>query len=470
MNTTAGRTGLFGLARRYLAELGRGFSRAPAEFAAALMVAITFSYALEQSSEAPQAWVETAATALLVIIVAWTGTYLHALGVWSARTRWIVTAGGAVLAGAFGHFGIDLARGAEGWRVTLLILGGLCWVLALPVLGRGGEDPVERMRAMDGRLLLRILAAGLYGAGLYAGLSLAVAAINSLFELNLEGEIYGHVFGWVFFVLVAWVVFSGIDEYVRPLAPPTGVARVVHRITVYLVVPLLALYFAILYAYALRIAITGELPKNLVSPMVLAAGVLGLGALLLFDPRPEGGGLARALRLAPVLFLPLTALGAWAILQRIDQYGWTEFRVMRTVAIAALAALAGAAAWQLLRRRAFALHVVPMALAIVFVLSAAGPWSAPAISRRSQVQRLDDALARARVTGEITAAQRANPRTIPAELYDQIQGSTYYLLSHFGRESLPDVIARHVRSTDQGVEIGGMLALVRAPSTDVRAT
>jgi hypothetical protein len=155
---------------------------------------------------------------------------------------------------------------------------------------------------------------------------------------------------------------------------------------------------------------------------------------------------------------------------RIDQYGWTEFRVMRAIAVAALAALAAAAAWQLLRRRAFALHVVPIALAIVFVLAAAGPWSAPAISRRSQVRRLDAALASARVTGEITAAQRANPRTIPAELYDQIQGSAHYLLGHFGRESLPDAIARHVRSTDQGVEIGGMLALVRAPSTDARTT
>ena len=470
MSDPAGRTGLVALARRYAAEVGRGFSRAPAEFAAALAVAVAFSYAIEQGEASPRAWVEVAATALLITIVAWTGTQLHALGVWSARTRWLVTVAGAALLGLFGRFALDLERAAEGWRVTLLVLAGLCWAAAVPVFGRSGEDPVTRLRAQDGRLLLRLLAGGLYGAGLFVGLALAVAAVDSLFELKLEGEIYGNVFGWIAFVLVPWVVFSGIDEYVRPLTPPTGAARVVHRITIYLVLPLLALYFAILYAYALRIALTGELPKNLVSPMVLAAGALCLIALLLFDPRPQGGGPARALRLAPVLFLPLAALGTWAIFQRIDQYGWTEFRVLRTVAVAALAALAAAATVQLVRRRAFALHVVPLVLAIVFLLAAAGPWSAPAIARRSQQQRLAAGLEEAGLTGAVPPAQRAHPRTVPAELYDRIQGSAHYLLTHFGTGALPPQLAREVRTTDQGTDFGWLLGLARAPSADARET
>ena len=470
-------------ARGYLADAARGFERAPVEVVLALWIAVTFSVAIEIGGEAMPTWLETTVTALLVLAAAWTATLLHALGTWSARTRWIVTLAGALLAAAYAFWVLDFTRAAEGWRAAALIGAALLWLIALPAFGddrRGGEaapvaDDVARMRRIDGRILLRLLAVLLYAAALYAGLALALAAINSLFELHLEGEIYGHVFGWIFFVLVPWVVFGGLDDYVRPAGGPEPVASAVHRLTLYLVPPLLALYFLILYAYMVRIGVTGEVPRNLVSPMVLAAGGLTALALLLFDPHPGAAPFARALRLAPPLLLPLMPLGVWALLLRIDQYGWTENRALRLVLLAAITALAIAATVQLWRRRPFALHVLPVALAVALLLAVLGPWSVLPLSRRSQQLRLAAALEQvdripadtvARtplLRGPRPAVTAGHARTVPAELYDQVQSDARYLHSHFGRAALPEQLRRHARAEDTWVDFAAALGLLRAP-------
>jgi hypothetical protein len=65
--------------------------------------------------------------------------------------------------------------------------------------------------------MLRIIGALLYCGALYVGLALALGAVNALFELDLDGSIYAHVFGWVFLALAPWIVAGGIDDYVLPV-------------------------------------------------------------------------------------------------------------------------------------------------------------------------------------------------------------------------------------------------------------
>lgn len=451
-------------AGRYLNDALRGVRQAPVEVVATLVVATTFSWALE--SDAAQAafrtWWEIAVACALLLVVAWTGTLLHATGRWDAARRWAFTVGGALVVWIYSWTLVDFRYEAEAWRAGLLLAAAAAWLVALPAFGaRGGsgEERIERMRRVDGRFVLRALGAVLYGTALYLGLVLALASVNTLFELDLHGEIYGHVWGWIAFVLVPWIVLGGLADYIRAPAADTaysGVAPVAHRITLWLVPPLLALYTLILYAYVVRILVTGEIPKNLVSPMVLAAGGLAAVALLLFDPRPGRGGLARGLRLAPALFLPLAPLGYRALFLRIDQYGWTEFRLARLAVLSGLLALAIGATVQLVRRRSFSLHAAPLALATVLLLSAVGPWSALAVSQRSQQARLATALA------EVETAPNAvadSARVVPAKAYEQIRESGRYLAAHFGREVLPPELAGFADDQPGQVDYAARLGL-----------
>ena len=430
----------------YLRDARSGFRRAPVEVLVTLCAAIAFSIAMELSGDAMQTWIELAVPCFLMLVVAWTGTFLEAMGVWTTRRRWLVTLVGVALAGVYALTLADYEYEAEGWRALLLGGAAVMWLIALPAFAGPRADRVERMRGIDSRIVLRLIGALLYGAALFAGLALALAAVDSLFELDLDGEIYGHVFGWIFFALVPWIVLGGLADYVRPLEQTNAIASVAQRIVTYLVPPLLAIYYLILFAYVARIVITGEVPKNLVSPLVLAAGGLSALALLLFDPRPGERALGRWLRLTPVLFLPIAALGFWAVLQRTDQYGLTEFRVIRFVVLTTMTLLALAGTLWLVKRRALPLYVIPVAFGAAALLFAVGPWSALALSRRSQDARLDRWLAQAGIPSDgagYVAPPDSARREVSFAAYTGITTTAQYLIQHFGPEALPPVLRRY---------------------------
>lgn len=433
---------LTGRARRYLLDAAHAFEHAPVEVALSVLLAVAFSYTVASDAEPFREWLELAVVIVLTGAVAFTATLVHALGTWSTRTRWIVTAMAAIGAALYGVVVLDLQLEAEAWRAAALVAAGVLLILGAPALA-GREGGTDGYRRVTGRLLLRTIAALLYAGALFAGLALALGAVNTLFELQLDARIYAHTLGWVFFVLVPWVIVGGVPDYVRSEGDAGPVAAAVHRISAFLVTPLLTIYFIILYAYAIRIAITGELPQNLVSPLVIAAGLLAAIALTLFHR-------ADRLRISAPLFVPMCLLGIWALNLRLVQYGWTEFRGFRMVLLVALGVVAIFASVSMLRHRALRVHALPLTLAVVTILSAAGPWSVIAASRRSQQTRLAQAMVAAGIESNATAVQDT---LIPNEPYTRITETTRYLMSHFGAEALPPLFAQHADSSERYVDL-----------------
>jgi hypothetical protein len=197
------------------------------------------------------------------------------------------------------------------------------------------------------------------------------------------------------------------------------------------------LYVLILYAYAVRIGVTGEVPKNLVSPMVVAAGLLAAAAIVLCDPRVDETSALRYLRWAPVIFIPLGALGIWAILPRIEQYGWTIFRLLRLEVLVVLMLLAVAGSYMFVRRRTFPLWEIAVTFAITALVAVVGPGSALVISKRDQQQRLARALDAA--VGPLAvppSRMDTTRRLVPGATFDQINNTASYLRREFGEEAL----------------------------------
>ncbi len=433
---------------------------APVEVALGIAMAVTWSVALAHGHADMQVWVELAFVCLLAGGIAWIATLLHGLGVLSATRRWLLTLAGFAAVVVYDLTLLDLDRAAEGWRAVLLLAAVVSAITLAPAAVRppdGHRD--RRFREVNLRMLTRLIGVVLYAGALYLGLVLAIAAVNSLFELHLNDKIYGHVFGAIAFALAPWIFVGGAPAITAPPGPPAESMRIVRRFGVYLFVPLLVVYYLILYAYLVRIALTGELPRNLVSPLVLAAGLIGAVGVMMFagagesgeEPgKAEGGGemagaakplVPWAIRLAAPFFLPLVALGIWAIAVRVAQYGWTEFRYLRNALLVALLALAVLGTWALIRRRRLRAYPVPLALGVVVLLCALGPWSASAVARRSQQARLAEAL---RVAEVDTAAVPAAARVVPAGQYDAIRGASRYLAEHFGDEAVAAVAGHAV--------------------------
>ena len=433
-------------ARQYAEDAAHAFERAPMEVALALFCCITLSWAIEIGGNAFPHWLELAVPATLAFLIAWSATLLHELGRITPMQRLAITATGGLLACVYAGWVVNFEHEAEGWRAFVLVAGMVSLVAAVPAFTRN-SDPNLAFRRVNGRILLRTIGVLLYASALFAGLALALGAVDRLFELDLRSTIYAHVFGWLMVGMVPWVVVGGLPDYVAPLEKQSEVAHVVYRLALYLIPPLLALYVLILYAYAIRIGVTGEVPKNLMSPMVVAAGLLAAAAIVLCDPRVDESSALRHLRWAPVVFLPLGALGVWAIMPRIEQYGWTIFRLLRLELLVVLMLLAVAGSYLFWRRRTFPLWEIAVTFAITALVAVVGPGSALAISKRDQQQRLLRAINAAGVPLSVPPVKiDRTRRLVPGATFDQINNTAFYLRRQFGEEALREVLPEHART------------------------
>lgn len=451
------------LRQKYLADAARAFDRAPVEVALAIASAALLSYCIHTENNVEES-VRFLVAATITGLIAWCATLLHGLGALSSKQRWAVTLVGVAPAALYLLLVPDIEPASEGWRTFMLLTATVLAVFAAPGWSARDDDGASlRLRRINGRIVLRAIGAYLYGLALFAGLALAVVAIDKLFELAMKGDVYAHLYVWIMVALVPWVIVGGLADYVRPLNQQSDVARVVHRMSAFLVPPLIALYFLILYTYALRITVTHEWPQNLVSPMVIAAGLLvGLG-LILFAPAPDAAGGQRLLRYAPIVFLPLAPLGLWGLAARVAEYGWTEFRLLRVVALGLLLALAVLATAQIMRRRPFALRVIPLAASFVLFLCAVGPAGVLPIARRNQQHRLLAGLHAAGVDISKAPADTSH-RVIASALYGRVTGSAGYLRSHFGAAAVAEVLPLFARADSNTVDIAAFYHLVPKPS------
>ncbi|MEW5927944.1 MAG: DUF4153 domain-containing protein [Gemmatimonadota bacterium] len=461
--------------RTYARDAAGAFALAPVEVVLGLLVAVSFSVALRRTDGMDE-WAKIAAAAALALLPVFGLSVLHARGAIGAGARWIGTAVILLAAAAYGGWVVEPERQTEALRFVAL-LGAAAMALSLVPTVR--VDGHERRRREFWRfnvvLLSRIASVVAYGLALFAALAGAVAAVSSLFELDTPEHLYQDLFGAVFFALVPWVVAGGIPELVAEAGGEERAPRPVRLLGRYLYAPVLVVYLAILLAYAVKVVATGEMPKNLLSPIILLAGIGGfLGSLLLEPLRrdPEHPGVARLVRVFPAVLLVLLPLAVWAVWVRRDQYGWTESRYLRLALLLALGVLAAEGVRRLVSRREPVLLLVPAVLGLTLLLSAFGPWGAPAVSRRSQEARLRQGLAEAgllrggRYAGTLPApdSMAAAPaadtgRTIPRELHGQITGAVAYLYDSHGPESLRRVFGPELERYQGGWQVANALPI-----------
>ncbi|HEX8672068.1 MAG TPA: DUF4153 domain-containing protein [Longimicrobium sp.] len=454
--------------RAYFRDARDAFAYAPVEVLMGVALAVAFSISLRQEQE--QWWARVFTAAVLALPLVFGASVLRARGLLSAEARWGATALVLACVGAYASWFFNPRLDSEGWRAAALT--GAAW-LALLLAAFPGEETGRRRRLwrFDALLLGRMLAVGLYGAALFAALAGAVAAVTSLFELPRPQHLYQDLAGAVFFALVPWVVAGGVPVLAAEgdgSSPLTAVRRAGR----YLYAVVLVVYLAILFAYTIKVAVTGDLPQNTLSPIVLFAGLAGLLGGIFLEPLqddPETRGVARLVRIFPALLLPLLPLPIWAVGVRQDQYGWTEFRYLRLLVLVALAVLAVWGTVRLVRRRAPLLSPVPAVLAAALLLGSVGPWSAQAVSRRDQSGRLRAALTQAgmmrggRLVRPLIALGKDSPSplTLPAAQYERVSGALTYLYDEHGAGAAGRVLGADVRRYGSGWLVMRALGLRR---------
>lgn len=327
---------------------------------------------------------------------------------------------------------------ADGWLDPVLFRRWAQLLVAshalVAVLAWVGRDQPNGFWQFNRTLFVRFLVSGLFSAVLFAGLALALAAIDNLFGVDVDDEHYARLGIFVMFVFNTWYFLGGLPESRDELDRLTEYPGGLKIFSQYILLPLVLIYLTILTAYLGRVAITREWPSGWIGYLVSGVSVLGILALLLVHPvrnRPENrwvGTFARGFWWA---LLPALAMLFLAIFQRVEQYGITENRYFLTAFAVWLTGLA----LYFIARRDGNLAVIPWSMIVIALGTAFGPWGAYAQSRASQTERLRANLERAGLLeGDRIVPEGERPAGFAVEFDErqQISAGLSYLCEHHG--------------------------------------
>ncbi len=317
------------------------------------------------------------------------------------------------------------------WIQFLVLDAGLHLAVAfVPALACAGDAAFWQFNR---RLFQRFALGALYSAVLFVGLTLAIASADKLFALTIDSKRYFEL--WLVMVGLFNTLFflggapQGWDELERDTSYPRGLRAFAQ----FALAPLVIVFVAILYLYAVKIVLARAWPHGWVALPVCSLGVVGILAALLLQPARDIEDERWARWYWKFFFRalgPLSLLLLLSLRERISAYGVTEARYYGLIVGVWLLVVAVCFTW----RPRGSTRLVPASLAAACFLSVAGPWGAFSVSRASQRQALLSILAPAGAVenGALVPAKRP----LSPKERDSARSILTHLIGTYGAGSL----------------------------------
>jgi hypothetical protein len=372
------------------------------------------------SHGADDAWARAALVAALGIPLFFALTLLREVHRWSfAKLSLAIVVAAALLAGFFFAWpGLDQKHDAI--RYFQLSAALHLAVAFLPLVGRREDAGFWQYNR---HLFLSFLRAVIFAVVLFAGLSVALAALDKLFGLDVPGDSYLRLWFVIAFICNTWIFLAGVPADIPALVSDREYPRALKIFTQYVLTPLVAVYLLLLLAYLVKIIVTSEWPSGWIGYLVSSVSVAGILGFLLVHPLrddPGEGWIRTYRRWLFIALIPAAVMLLVAFVKRIAPYGITELRylgLLLGVWLLAISVLFTV-------RREHGIRIIPLSLSLLLLLTIFGPLGATHRAVASQAARLERELAAARTPpspGVVT----------PAEV--QASAALYFLIEHHAR-------------------------------------
>lgn len=230
----------------------------------------------------------------------------------------------------------------------------------------------------------------IYSGVLYFGLSAILFTIDKLFNAHIPSKLF-------FYMLLA-VAGTFAPSFFLAKIPrnnhkfsASDYPKPLKVLLLYIVIPLVTVYTAILYAYFAKIIITRNWPIGLVSHLVLWYSVITVGVIFFIFPILSENKLAKYFTFwFPKIIIPIIIMMFFSIGIRIKAYGITENRYY--VLVLGLWVLGIMIYFSLCKKQKNI--IIPISLSIIALNSVFGPLSSYTVSQYSQNKRFEGILTR----------------------------------------------------------------------------
>lgn len=248
-------------------------------------------------------------------------------------------------------------------------------------------------------IFLNIALTAIYSVVLLWGIFAIIFTINSLFDAGIKGDFYYYAFLIIFFIFGISFFLSKVPETDKDFTE-YNYSKALRVLLSYIVIPLISIYTIILYVYFVKILISWEWPKGLVSHLVLWYSSISVGVIFLINKITDKDRVANLFKeIYPKIILPILLMMFISIGQRINQYGITENRYY----ILVLGIWVTSMMLYISFKKPINTIIIPISLSLIVLNSVVGPISGFAISKYSQNRRLNNLLEKNNIleSGEI---------------------------------------------------------------------
>ncbi|NSW90760.1 MAG: DUF4153 domain-containing protein [Firmicutes bacterium] len=248
-------------------------------------------------------------------------------------------------------------------------------------------------------LLSRFFVTVIYSAVLFAGLAAIIFTLDKLFSVPIQERYYYYTWLIIAGVFAPAYFLAGLpseNHEVHPSYAPgaseknaSNYPKPLKILLLYIVMPIIAVYTAILYVYFAKIIIILQWPVGLIAHLVLWYSLISTGVIFLVSPlKDENKWVKSFISWFTKIIIPVIAVMFVSIGIRVTAYGITENRYfvillgLWVLGMMIYTSFTGA------RKNI----VIPVTLALVAVLSVSGPWSSYSLSKFSQNKRFEGIL------------------------------------------------------------------------------
>ncbi len=284
--------------------------------------------------------------------------------------------------------------------------------------------------------IIQLIISGVFAVVLWGGLSLAVFSLQQLFKVDIQDKVYANL-ATVCFILFAPVYFLGNLTPEQDMHLEKYTFNTFLKILgLYILLPILAIYTVILYAYLAQIIFKWELPNGWVSTLVSILSLGGFLCMLILYP----------LRLKnvnkfvnflsgyfPVILFPLLILMSVGIFRRLGDYGIT---INRLYVLILNVWLYGISIY-LFISKAKHLKWIVISFTLILFLSSAGPWSVFNITKRTMITEISQILNKTKLLKDGKVIDNTNRKIkldslSSAKLSEEVR----YITHTYGAETL----------------------------------